>query len=817
MKHSGNSIARIIAKNTFTLFNLVNIILAAMVAFVGSYKNMLFIIIAIANTLISIVNEIRAKKIVDKMRLLSEQRATVIRDGKSLQIAPEEVVKGDRLVLSLGDQVMYDSVVAFGHIEVNESFITGEQDNIGKSKGDKLTSGSFVVSGTAEAIVEHVGADNFVTKLQSEAHTIKTADSQLFSLMNKIVKYISYALIPVGALLLWSRFRTESDTATAVTSTVAALINMIPEGLILLTSSVLALATIRLSRKKVLVQDLYAIETLARVDRICLDKTGTLTTGRMTVRDILLPDGTPIDMKSPTTPSEKRALTALAAILSHQTSENATVSALRTKLARVPKNAIIGDFPEVTDVIAFSSDRKYSGIKTAGGEYLMGAIDFLTSNKTTIETVKSLSGDYRTVAIVGYMGEGVSDDAFSESISRFQSPETYIPDEPDRFARQGGSAGAPAYDVEGDEVRSQKGMSDRTPSPYLLAIIRLEDEIRPSAPKIIKYFYDNDITVNVISGDDLASVTAITEKVGVKNAKGINLSTLTRPNYKKLVSEYNIFTRVTPAQKKELVKAMRASGNTVAMTGDGVNDILAMKEADVSLAIGEGTDAARRAAKFVLLDSGYDGVPAIIDEGRQSINNLERSTSLFLAKTVYATILAVIFVFLPFSYPFSPIEMSLLNFVCIGLPGLILALEKNTERIKNKFVTNIIEYSVPIGFTVSFAMLLLSILSHHNNFTRFELTTTSVFITFAIDLILIYWISRPLNLLRSALLITVIGIMAAAFLIPFAREFFEFTFLTPNGLIIMASIIALSVALFSLLRHLARKLSSKLLVRIRHH
>ena len=794
MKHSGNSIARIIAKNTFTLFNFVNIILAAMVAFVGSYKNMLFIIIAIANTLISIVNEIRAKKIVDKMRLLSEQRATVIRNGKSLQIAPEEVVKGDRLVLSLGDQVMYDSIVTSGHIEVNESFITGEQDNIGKSKGDKLTSGSFVVSGTAEAIVEHVGADNFVTKLQSEAHTIKTADSQLFSLMNKIVKYISYALIPVGALLLWSRFRTESDTATAVTSTVAALINMIPEGLILLTSSVLALATIRLSKKKVLVQDLYAIETLARVDRICLDKTGTLTTGRMTIRDILLPDGSPIEMKSPTTPSEKRALTALAAILGHQTSENATISALRTKLARVPKNALTGDFPEVTDVIAFSSDRKYSGVKTDKGDYLMGAIDFLTSDQSTIETVKSLSGDYRTIAIVTDAENGLSKVARSVTESVAECPAGH-----EDLARAARS------------VPEGHSATDFVTSRKLLCIIRLEDEIRPSAPKIIKYFYDNDIAVNVISGDDLASVTAITEKVGVKNAKGINLSTLTRPNYKKLVSEYNIFTRVTPAQKKELVKAMRSQGDTVAMTGDGVNDILAMKEADVSLAIGEGTDAARRAAKFVLLDSGYDGVPAIIDEGRRSINNLERSTSLFLAKTVYATILAIIFVFLPFSYPFSPIEMSLLNFVCIGLPGLILALEKNTERIKNKFVTNIIEYSVPIGFTVSFAMLLLSILSHHNNFTRFELTTTSVFITFAIDLILIYWISRPLNLLRSALLITVIGIMAAAFLIPFAREFFEFTFLTPNGLIIMASIIALSVALFFLLRHLARKLSSKLL------
>ena len=728
---------KIIAKNTFTLFNLVNVILAAMVAFVGSYKNMLFIIIAIANTLISIINELRAKKIVDKMRLISEQRPTVIRNNKTFQIAPEKVQKGDTIVLTLGDQIAFDSRLETGLLEVNESFITGEQDNVEKRPGDELISGSFVVSGSGQAEVKNIGTDNFVSKLQNEARNIKTADSKLFKLMNNIVKYISWTLIPIGALLLWARFHTESDATTAITSTVAALINMIPEGLILLTSSILALATIRLGKRKVLVQDLYAIETLARVDTICLDKTGTLTTGNMVVKDY--------------TAFEKSFKTVLKSILAHQMSENATTTALKKKFVGRAKFEATGDFAEILDIIPFSSDRKYSGIKTKNATYLMGAIDFLTDNKTIIQKVKSASAGYRTIAVVK--------------------------------------------------------------NKDLLGFVRLEDEVRSTAPKIIKYFYDNDITVKIISGDDLNSVKTIAEKVGVKDLAGINLADLKTKNYADLVKNYSIFTRVTPSQKKLLIKALREQGNTVAMTGDGVNDILAMKEADCSLAIGAGSDAARRAAKFVLLDSAFDKIPSIIDEGRQSINNLERSTSLFLAKTVYASLLAVIFVFLPFSYPFKPIEMSLLNFACIGFPGLVLSLEKNTDRIKDKFVTNILTYSLPVGLTVSLAMIALAIIAGLNDFPHYELSTTAVFITFVIDFILIYWISKPLNKLRASLLISIIAIMAVIFLWPFARDFFEFTFLTQNGLLISLSLIAASILVFEILRRFFAHLAPKILNR----
>ena len=763
---------KIIAKNTFTLFNFVNLILAIMVASVGSFKNMLFVTIALANTLISIINEIRAKKIVDKLRLISEQRPTVIRNGKSYQITKEEIKKGDRVILSLGDQIMFDSVVRNGTIEVNESFISGEQDNIEKHPGDQLTSGSFVVSGTAEAEVEHIGADNFVTKLTKEATTIKTADSKLFKLMNNIVKYISYTLIPIGALLLWARFRTEPNTTDAVTSTVAALINMIPEGLILLTSTVLALATIRLGKKKVLVQDLYSIETLARVDCICLDKTGTLTTGKMAVHDY--------------TACEKSFERALTSILTHQTSENATISALRKKFLRSAKN---DEIEGITEVISFSSDRKYSGIKTKKATYLLGAIEFITDDQTIIKKLKSASGSYRTLAVVKLDAENGSLEGIRSAAARGQ---------------------APAAHGDGPAERGPKGAI----SASLLGYIRLEDEIRPTATKIIKYFYDNDINVKIISGDDLEAVTSIAESVGVKDLKGIDLSSIPHKNYAKLAEEYSIFTRVTPAEKKELIKAFKKQGNTVAMTGDGVNDILAMKEADVSLAIGEGSDAARRASKLVLLNSDFDSVPSIIDECRQSINNLERSTALFLAKTVYASILAVLFVILPLSYPFTPIEMSLLNFACIGFPGFILALEKNTTRIKNRFTKNIIEYSLPIGLTVSICMLILSIIAHNLNLSRPELTTMSVFITFAIDLTLIYWISRPLNKLRTALIISIIIIVFGAFLIPFTHNFFEFIYLSQNNLVITLAIIAGGLLFFNLLRFVLNRSLPRLLKKL---
>ncbi len=743
-----NSASKIILKNTLTIFNLVNLILAIMIILVGSYKNLMFILIAIANTLISIINELRAKKVVDKMRLISEQKPTVIREGKAYQVNQDQLVEGDLMILALGDQILVDSKVLEGEIEVNESFVTGEQDNVKKSPGDKLISGSFVVSGTCKAEATAVGADSQLSKIESSAHTIKTADSKLFKLMNNIVKVISFGLIPIGALLLFSRFRVDGTTTElAVTSTVASLINMIPEGLILLTSSILALAAVRLSKKKILVQDLYSIETLARVDTIALDKTGTLTTGKMKVKKLI-----------PIEPHDKNALEdALKLILSTDTANNATSTALKEKLLKTTKYE---PTEQILEIIPFSSERKCSGVKTKRSTYLMGAAEFITKNQSIIQAVKThSSASHRTLSVIK-----------KDNTSKDQPQET------------------------------------------LLGIVQLEDELRPDAKEIIDYFYRNDVDVKIISGDSLKTVQKIATQTGVRHAdQVVDLSTIKSPDYNKLVQEYTIFTRVKPAEKKSLIEALKKQGRTVAMTGDGVNDILAMKEADVSIAIGDGADAARRSAKLVLLNSGFEAVPSIIDEGRQSINNLERSTTLFLAKTVYASILAVVFIFIPIKYPFSsPVEMSLLNFACIGFPGLILSLEHNTDRIKNRFAKNIIEYSVPVGLTVSISMLVISILAHCQIFPHYDLATTAVFVTFSVDLMLIYQISKPLTVLRSALLFSIIGIVTAAFLIPFAHHFFDFVFLTQEGFITTIITVASSITLFYILRFIMRIISTRL-------
>ena len=718
-----DTIPRIILKSTLTLFNFVNLILAVLIILVGSYKNLLFIFIALANTLISIINEIRAKRTIDKLKLQAEQKPTIIRGGQTRQIPASQLVEGDLLVLSLGDQIPADSRVATGEIEVNESFITGEQDNIVKRPGDKLLSGSFVVSGTCQATVTSVGAQNYLTKLEASARSIKPSKSKLFTIMNNIVKYISFALIPIGLILLWRQFTTQSASAgflpfdtlftnpqaffaaptteVAVTSTVAALINMIPEGLILLTSSVLALATIRLARQKVLVQDLYSIETLARVDTICLDKTGTLTTGHLKVKKLIPgPHQT-----------EKSLQNAFMAILSHVAADNATSAALRQKLAKVAK---FEPTEPILEYIPFSSDRKYSGIRTKNSEILMGALEFITKNPKILSEATKLPADYRIISV----------------------------------------------------VKRQNGKET------LLGFALLEDELRPDAPEIIRYFADNDVDVRIISGDNLATVQQIAAKVGLKNLAAVDLSAQSRPNFDQLVKNYHIFTRVTPGQKKSLVKALKKQGHTVAMTGDGVNDILAMKEADCSIAIGAGADAARRAARLVLLNSDFAAVPSIIAAGRQTINNLERSTTLFLTKTIYASILAVIFALAPLEYPYSPIEMTLLNVLCIGLPGLVLALETNTARVKDLFVKNIKRYSLPTGLAIAATMLVLAILDQLLHLSRPDLLTISMVATFIISISLIYRISRPLNPFRASLLTVIIVVFLAAVLIPPIRCLF---------------------------------------------
>jgi len=516
------SVGGIIRKHALTLFNIIIFSLSLLCILVGEYKNSLFVVVALANTIIAIVNDLRAKKTVEKIALIAEKRATVLRDGKELEIDNSEIVLGDVLKYQLGDQIIVDSKILDGVLEVNESFVTGESNTIRKEAGAKLISGSFVISGTCYARATAVGVNNFTNKILKSAKEIKPDTSELFSILNKIVKYISFVLPVVGVLLFWNQHSLPDSTlASAVTSTVSAIVAMIPAGLMLLTSSVLALATIRLSEKKVLVSDLYSIETLARVDTICLDKTGTLTTGNLKVEK-LIPLGRT---------SEKSLVSSLRQILGNLSDNNATYNALLKKYGKDTDT-------KAEKITPFSSERKYSGAAFKKYELYMGAYEFLTKDKTYLAEEQSYADDFRVITVV-----------------------------------------------------------KRTPEKEtILGFVLLSDEVRKNAKSLLNYFSQNDVAVKIISGDNLGTINKVCAQLNYDHQKSIDLSTLKRENWRQLVENYDIFARVKPAEKQELVRALEAAGHTVAMTGDGVNDVLALKEADCGISIGAGADAARKAS-----------------------------------------------------------------------------------------------------------------------------------------------------------------------------------------------------------------------------
>ena len=730
------STKKIILKNTLTLFNFINLVLVVLIFLVHSYKNSLSAFIALFNTLISIFNELRAKKIIDKLKIISEKPQIAIRDGKEQKIKPSEIVKDDLLKFSLGDQIPVDCIIKTGALEVNESFLTGESDDATKNIGDKLLAGSFVVSGECCAVASVVGQG--ISLKSDSIRELKTNSSPLFNLLNEIIKIISYSLIPIGALFLWKRFNLPDTTSEiAITSTVAALISMIPEGLILLTSSILALASIRLAKQKTLVQDLYSVETLARVDTICLDKTGTLTTGKMRIEKLI-----PIEKYS-----ENDLKIAISSILSQIPADNPTSIALLKKFGKTTKDPNF-------EPIFFSSKRKFSGIKseTENTEILMGALEFMTKNPIFLKKERELSEKNRLISI----------------LKRQNNTET------------------------------------------LLGFVILSDELRKNAKNLLNFFYENNIEPKIISGDNLSTAQVISENAGLKSPCAIDLSLEKSKNYAELVKNYNIFARVNPEEKQKLVLALKKQRKTVAMTGDGVNDVLALKEADCSISIGEGADSARRISKIVLLDSDFSAVPNVIREGRQVINNIERSATLFLTKTIFASILTIIFIFFNATFPFSPIEMSIINFFCIGFPAFILALEPNSERIKNQFLKNIISFSIPTAITVVFSIMTLSVLNSILNFSYSELLTISALTIFVIYLSLLFRISKPLNRLRKTLFLTIIISVSSIFFFEELRNFIGFSALSLDKFLFTVILIAISELFFVFCSKITQKYSPKL-------
>lgn len=699
------SIWQIFATHAFTLFNAVNIGMAALIFFTGEYRNMLFLTIVGANLVIGVFQEIRAKRMVDKLTLITQKQVTVIRDGSESAIVPSELVLDDLMRLSHGDQVPADSEVVEGNVYCDESLLTGESIPVAKAPGSELFSGSFIESGSLVARVTKVGRDGYAAKINAEAKYVKDVKSEILATLKAIIRLGTELLIPLGiGLFLRTVFMESASIEGAILSTTSAVLGMIPQGLVLLTSTVLAIATTRLGSRGVLVQQSYCVETLARVDTLCLDKTGTITSGEMEVAHVQGAAGVDVD----------RAVSAFTAIARANCSDvNETAKAL---LAFGDSRGV-QDVPLAARAVAFSSSRKYSGCVLGDGRGLvMGAAQFVLGEERMAEA-----------------------DALCEGFDDIER--RMVVCVCDGFTDQDGIVG----------------------SPTLLACVGIRDKIRDTARQTMEYFLEQGVELRVISGDDPRTVSAIARLAGVPGAElYVDASKLDTPEkLDAAVDEARVFGRVTPQQKRELVDALHRRGRTVAMTGDGVNDVLALREADCSISMASGSAAARNVSEIVLADNDFAHMPEVVAEGRRSINNLQRSASLFLVKTVFAAVLALICIVLP-PYPFIPIQMSLISTTVIGIPSFVLALEPNKERVKGNFLVNVLSRSLPASGAIIVFLLLELVLGRLLGHEFDEISTVCMVITVVVGLALIFRISQPLTTLRKILLVSISGLAALA-------------------------------------------------------
>ena len=700
---------QIVRENTLTFFNFLNLVLLILVLMVGSYKNAFFVGIIIINTLIGIAQEIRAKKTIDKLAILTAKKSIVIREGKKWTVPTEDLVLDDLVCLKTGDQVPADAKVLEGSVEVNESLLTGESDNLPKNVGDELFSGSFVTSGEACCQIIHVGKDNYAAQITSEAKEFKRHNSELKNSLNAILKVISIIIVPLGALLFYKQYYVVGNTfKDSIVSMVAGVLGMIPEGLVLLTSVALTLGALVLANKKTLVQELYCIETLARVDTLCLDKTGTITEGTMCVERVEPwseasenKDTDEIPTEDEDEPDLHEIENMMANLMYVLKDQNATIDALRK---RFPAKSSM----TLEHIIPFSSDRKYSGaVFEDNGTYLMGAAQFL-------------------------FPEGRED----------------ILDVCQNYAEEGLRVLVLAHSTQ---------MAEGTELPENLepaALLLLTDVIREEAPDTLEFFDSQEVDLKVISGDDPVTVSAIAKRAGLKNAENyVDATTLeTEEQLEEAVAKYSVFGRVTPQQKKEMVQALQKQGHTVAMTGDGVNDVLALKEADCSIAMAQGSDAAKNIANVVLLDSNFASMPHIVNQGRRVVNNIRTAASMFLIKTMFSVMLSLLTIFFGNAYPFEPIQMSLISACAVGIPTFLLAQENNYDKIDHTFLRHVFLNAFPAALTITscvFAVMLVCQNVYHSNDM---LSTACVLVTGWNYMAALKTVYAPLNTYRKVII-----------------------------------------------------------------
>lgn len=721
------SYKEIFINNTITFFNMINISLLALLIFVGSYKNTLFILVIVINTIAGIYQEIKAKITLDQLKIIVSSKVDVIRNGITKTIAINEIVLDDYLILHTGMQIPSDSILVDGYVEANEALLTGESDPILKQIGDKLFSGSFVTSGKGICKVIHVGDDNYTNKIANEAKKLKKHESKLNQSLNMILKYISIIIVPLGILLFLKQYLYGNlGFNDAIVSTVAAIIGMIPEGLVLLTSVALTISVLRLAKQKTLVQELFCIETLARVDTLCLDKTGTITEGTMKVE---------FDVKICNVDIEE----IVGNLINSSTDENVTSNALKKHYTKTNNYKLCHNIP-------FSSDRKYSGASFyQKGTYYLGAYQFLfPQGNDELETIcnKYASDGYR-ILVLAHSSEVKQDDKLALDLT-----------------------------------------------PY--GIIVLSDVIRKDAKEILAYFDKQGVDLKVISGDDPLTVGAIAKKAGLKNANHyIDASTLKTPqDFENALKSYSVFGRVTPQQKKEMVLALKRLGHTVAMSGDGVYDVLAFKEADCSIAMAAGSDVAKDVANLVLLDNNFSAMPHIVNEGRRVINNITMSASMFLIKTIFSILISIATIFLGQAYPFEPIQLSLISTCGVGIPTFFLTYEANFEQVKGNFLTTVLEKSFPFALTIAIGAATITNIGLYLGYDPLMLATICILFTGWNYLLALLKIYRPLTLYRRIVIYLTQLLYFALMLI--GQPLFELTDISFNWLVVLLALIVYS-------------------------
>lgn len=694
IKPPSKSIQQIIFSNVFTYFNFVFLVLAIILSLVHSFRDLTFLPIIIANTCIGIFQEIRSKIVLDHLLILNAPTARVIRDGELVKIDAEELVQDDTVLFKAGDQIVADAEVIDGEISANEALLTGEADEIHKTKGCKLLSGSFVVSGKCYAKLTKVGAESYINQLTLEAkRTKKKEQSEIIRSLNIIVKIAGVAIIPIGTILfVQSYFGKSLDTKSSVQAMVASIIGMIPEGLYLLASVSLAISAMRLARRKILLHDMKSIETLARVDTLCIDKTGTITDSNMKVQDIEI-----LDHKL----NQEELFGIMSDFAFAQDADNITMSAIKVYFNH-PTGAKIGK------VQAFSSEFKYSGTEINGENYVLGAPEFI------------LNKDF---------------DKYRESIEKYNRK---------------GQRVLILCRYEGE--LTGKSLNETTEA---IALITLVNSIRENAVETFSYFAEQGVDIKVISGDAPLTVSEVAKMAKIKGAENyIDASTLkTDEAIDSALKSYTVFGRVTPEQKRKFVKSLQANGHTVAMTGDGVNDVLALRDADCSIAMASGSDAASQAAQVVLLESDFSCMPDVVMEGRRVVNNLERSGSLFLVKNVFSLLTSILAICFAVTYPLVPSQISLISMFTIGVPGFLLSQLPNKDIIRGNFVENILKHAIPAGLTDAFMIATMVVCSTILGLKTADISTATTLVIAVIGFVYIYTIIKPLDNLKAFILI----------------------------------------------------------------